>query len=108
MLKLMNSAMMPVPGVYRVQKISPEQAREILKKHNNTFESYIGYEDTARFMSQILGVDVPVNRAETVLTDGDEILVCKLRYRLKNPADKGNFTPSDDDYEWFWVKYRRV
>ena len=108
MLKLMNSAMMPVPGVYRIQKISPEQAREIVKKHHNIFESYVGYQDTAAYMSQVLGVDVPVNRAETVLADEDEILVCKLKYRVAKPSDKGKFTPSDEDYEWFWVKYRRV
>jgi hypothetical protein len=40
-----------------------------------------------------------------VLADGDEILVCKLRYRLKNPADKGKEV-SKDDFEWWHVIYR--
>ena len=105
MLKLMNSAMMPAPGVYVAKKITPEQAKEIIDRHNGIFESYIGYPDTARYMSQILGIDVPVNRGETVLADEDEILVCKLKYRVAKPSDKGKFTPSDEDYEWFWVKY---
>jgi hypothetical protein len=47
----------------------------------------------------------PLNRGETVLADGDEILVCKLRYRLKNPADKGKEV-SKDDFEWWHVIYR--
>jgi len=106
MVKLMNSAMMPVPGTYTARKISPEEAREIVKRYGEKVESFVGYPETARYMSIVLGVDVPVNRAETTLESGDEIIVCKLKYRLKNPAEKGNFVPSDDDYEWWHVMYR--
>lgn len=108
MLKLMNSAMMPVPGVYVAKKITPEQAREVIKKHNAVFESYVGYPDTARYMSQILGVDVPVNRAETTLADGDEILVCRLKYRVKDPAIKGAFVPAEDDFEWWHIVFHSI
>jgi hypothetical protein len=106
MLKLMNSAMMPVPGTYVARKITVDEARAIVQKFHGKFESYIGYPDTAKYMSEVLGVDVPVNRSETSLADRDEILVCKLRYRVKDPGAKGTFTPNADDYEWWHVIYR--
>lgn len=105
MLKLMNSAMMPVPGTYIAKRITPDEAKSILQKHER-FESYIGYPDTAKYMARILGVDVPVNRLQTTLEDGDEVLVCRLKYRVQNPNAKGSFTPSDDDYEWWYVQYK--
>lgn len=106
MLKLMNSAMMPQEGVYIAKKISVDDAREIFRRHCAVFESYIGYPETAQFLSEIFGVSVPVSRAETKLEDGDEIIVCKLKYRLSDPNQKGRIAPTRDDFEFWYVQYK--
>lgn len=105
MIVLMNSAMMPVPGTYRARKATVEEVRELLQKHNFTFRSYVGYPDTAAYMTRTLGVEVPVCRDQTTLEAGDIMVVCKLKYRLQNPSSKGTFVPSEEDYEWWIVEY---
>lgn len=68
------------------------------------FKSYIGYPQTAEYMSKVLGVNVEVNREEMQLKDGDMMLVCKLKYRVKDPTTKGQEV-SEDDFEWYLVSY---
>jgi hypothetical protein len=104
-VKLMNSAMMPEEGFYRCRSISPEEARWIIKQNNAQIESYIGYPETAQYMEKTLGVPVPVNRGNTRFDAGDIALICKLRYRVANPAEKGKQNIDTRDYEWFIVEY---
>lgn len=56
---------------------------------------------------QIAGVHVPVSRAETTLTDGDTVLVCRLNFRLVDPKRKAdrNYVPQRNDYEYCAVEY---
>lgn len=103
---LINATMMPNEGEYILRKISPKTAKRIVK--GQKIESYIGYSNTAKFMSKILEIPIPVNRQKVQLKDGDITLVCKLKYRVKNPNDKGKFTPSDDDYEWYLETYKKI
>ena len=96
---------MPNEGVYVLRKITPERAKEIVK--NKETISFIGYPDTARFIEKVLGVTVPINREKVVFQEGDVAIVCKLKYRVRNPKDKGRFTPEPDDYEWYLEKYSK-
>jgi len=100
---LLNSAMCPQEGTYRVSKITPEQARQIVQKAE-VVKSYIGYPQTAEYMSSVLGIQVEVNRGETRFEDGDIAVVCKLKYRVANPADKGS-TVDPDAFEWYVMFY---
>lgn len=108
-LLLMNSAVIVNDGVYEAKKITEEEAKSIVSEALHTkahMLSYVGYEQTALHMAKVLGVDVPLNRSETQYEDGDYILVCKLKYRLKNPNEKGQ--PVDpEDFEWMLVQYRK-
>lgn len=105
MIKLLNSAMMPQEGIYKAQKITPEQARRVFEHFSKSgWVSYVGYPQTAEYMSKVLGVEVPVNRAQATLDNDDIILVCKLKYRLSNPADKGAEVP-ENAFEWWVVEY---
>lgn len=61
------------------------------KDHTNHFypdcngpegiKSVVGHESTARILTELLGVDVPVNRSEFVQQPGQPALVFKLRTR---------------------------
>lgn len=109
-VKLMNSAMMPLAGIYNIQQISIEEFVSFLE---NEFESYIGYPDTARMVEKIFAsrrpgrqIEVPVSREQTALEDGDMMLIIRLRYRVANPGQKGKFTPGEDDFDFFKCDYR--
>lgn len=102
MLKLMNSAMMPTEGRYTLKRITEGAFAEILKTAES-FESSIGYQQTADYIEKISGVKVPVSRNPTTLADGDYMLIIKLAYRVADPATKGQ--PQPEDYEFFLASY---
>jgi hypothetical protein len=104
--KLMNSAMMPDEGTYTLKRCTKDEFVKLLQ--SNKFESFIGYPDTAAFISRISGVDIEVSRQQTAVNDGDILLIVRLKYRVADPAEKARFTPSDDDFEFFTCEYRRV
>jgi len=104
MIYLMNSAMMPQEGKYEMRRIGLMEFIEMVQ--NNPFKSYIGYPTTAAFIKKVTGREIPINREKTApLKRGDILLVCKLKYRLKDPRMKGKLEPGIQDFEFFEVKY---
>ena len=108
-IRLMNSAMMPVEGKYTLYQTTQDQFVNDLRfaAKNGKLESYIGYPDTALFIERISNVTIHVNREKTIVNDGDTLLICKLKYRVVDPNEKGKFTPTDDDYEFFICFYAK-
>lgn len=103
-LKLMDSLVITTPGVYTVKRIVAEDATRIVNRYEN-FESYIACQRIAEYMSKILGITVPVNKAEVQFENGDEILVCKFSSMVQNQSGNGNEVP-EDVFEWWVVGYR--
>jgi hypothetical protein len=67
-------------GVYIQQyKITVEEAKNLLKQG---FISAVGHESTAKFMSHILGMEIPVNRTAVWLKAGDRAVGFVLKTRL--------------------------
>jgi len=57
------------------QVISEDTAKFKLEA-NPDFESYVGHEDTAKILSQRLGVEIPARRTALTLDVDEELLVC--------------------------------
>jgi len=106
---LLNSSMMPSEGLYILRRVSREFFAELIADahRRGNLRSYIGYPETAQHIEQISGVPIPVNRAATQLPDQALIAVCKLKYRVSDPATKGRLQPGDEDYEYFVATYDR-
>lgn len=104
MLHLMNSAMMPTPGLtYRLRQIDEKEARKIFHKHKRYgWKSYIGYPNTAKVASEVLGTEVLISREQTFVEPGDVMLILKLRYRVTAPGQKalGKLGTSPEEFEW--------
>ena len=62
-----------------LQKISVEEAKQILSKD---FISAVGHEATAKLLTQLLGVEIPVNRIAIYLEPGDTGIHFFLKTRL--------------------------
>lgn len=103
MILLLNSAVMPVEGMYTLQRISETTFKKELQNAAATsnFKSYIGYPETARLIEQITSIVVEVSREQATLTPGDTMLIVKLRQRIVDPADKEPVQFSIDDFEFF-------
>ena len=79
MLYILNTSILPSFGTYRYRALSIDKARELVKKEK--FESAIGHEATAKILSGLLEVEVPVNRQAINMSEGDKAIVFKLLIR---------------------------
>lgn len=84
---ILNSAVITSPGIYQYVLITPEEAGMWIQ--NSVFESTIGYPETAIALTEILGIEIPVNRKQIKMQVGDEALVFRLTCRLDDPRAKG-------------------
>jgi len=74
-LYLLNSAVLTAFGTYSYSPLPPEEARRLV---SGGFTSAIGHPETARVASEILGVEVPVDRVEVHMEPGDRAIVVRL------------------------------
>ncbi len=64
-----------------VRVINADEAKEMIEKRG--FISAIGHQATADALSLLLGVKVPMNRAQVSLNPGDDAIVLSLNKRLQ-------------------------
>jgi len=85
MLYILNSATLPLKSgkeyLIKAKEITVEEARDLLK--NNNFVSAIGHESTAQALSNIFGINIPYNRIQIFLDDGDKLISIILKKRLE-------------------------
>ena len=88
---VMNSAMMPNDGTYVCKYVDSETFKKAFHKayeKSKSFESTIGYQETADLLTELLGVEVPMNRVNTALKSGDIMFVVRSTQRF-DPDKKG-------------------
>lgn len=105
---LLNSAVMPQEGFYTLKKVSPEEFKNKLIPLQHQIISYIGYVETARILSDLLGINIPVSRKPTHLEDKDLLFIARLKYRLEDPKLKGEYVPKPEDFEFFIGMYSSI
>ena len=65
--------MLPEGNVSLVKTdITPEEAKELLK---GEFQSAVGHADIARILSGMVGVEIPMNRINVALNQGDILVI---------------------------------
>jgi len=73
------SMLKQLPAVIKVEEISVGQVKELIK---SGFESVIGHESTAKILSQLLNIEVPVKRTMVSLDHETVLVVFQLLERL--------------------------
>ena len=86
--------------VVEFHKLTTEEARQIISQHS--FRSYIGHADLARIASDLLGVQLEVNREALVLKEDDRLLV--VQYRGPRLPEGTTQLPEGAQIE-FWLVY---
>ncbi len=77
---VLNAPILTSYGTFIYRKISVGKARNILSK--NEFISAVGHESTAKFLTQLLGINIPFSRIQIKMQKGDRAIVFKLLDRL--------------------------
>ena len=88
MYYVLNSPVITGPGTYRYDLVSAGEAAAWLKSRE--WSSTVGYEETAKVMSDLFGLAIPVNRVNIRMEPGDEALVFRLVKRLESALLKGH------------------
>lgn len=78
-LALLNTSIVTAYGTYEYQQISLSRAKALLV--NSEIDSAIGHQSTADLMSELLGIDVEVNKQQFQQSPGQLALVFKLNER---------------------------
>ncbi|MEM7820035.1 MAG: DUF1874 domain-containing protein [Candidatus Aenigmatarchaeota archaeon] len=102
MLYILNSAVITTPGKYSYRLIDREYAIDLLA--SNQWISTIGYESTAKAMSELVGMEIPLNRVTIRMKAGDIAIVFRIvlpegAERI-DPKDKGQLNKIIDKGWW--------
>lgn len=95
---LLNSAVITGPGTYTYRLATPDEAVTWLR--SGGWVSRIGYPATADHIKALSGIRPDLNREATAMQPGDEALVVRLKYRVKNPGKKSTYRPGLEDWEY--------
>ncbi|TCQ01983.1 YddF family protein [Serpentinicella alkaliphila] len=76
---LFNGVVATTNGIYEIEDVDVETAIELIKEKG--FVSAIGHEATALIMSEILGINIPMNRIQFKQEVGQDAIVLKLNVR---------------------------
>jgi len=84
MLYILNSSTLPLkPGkeyIIKAKEITIEEAKKILQ--SEPFVSAVGHEATAQALTNVFGINIPYNRVQIFLGDGDKLISIILKKRL--------------------------
>ncbi len=76
-----NGPIVTTDGLYRIHTISVDEASKLLK--NTRYISAIGHSSTAQIISEVLHVDIQMNRIQFKQKVGQKALIFKLNIRPK-------------------------
>jgi hypothetical protein len=78
-IALLNTSIATADGVYTLSTITLDQAKDLIK--NREILSAIGHNSTAQILSDLLGIDILVNRIQFEQQEEQTALVFKLQGR---------------------------
>ena len=79
---LLNAAVLTANGTFKLSSISLEDVKEMLTEEN--IMSAIGHNTTADIMTELIGINIPVNRIQASQESGQKAIIFKL---LKRPEE---------------------
>ena len=91
-------------SVLVVEQIDKQKALEILQRG---FTSVIGHQATADFLSKLLGINVPANRATITLDEETVLVVFQLMQRLPEGTVLSKKEIDEIPYKFYLVRARQ-
>jgi hypothetical protein len=89
-MTLLNTSILTNYGLFEYSPLEVEEARRLVKE--NEIQSAVGHKSTAAILSELLGIEVAVNRTEYSQEPGETALV----FKLKGRAPEGQILSSEE------------
>lgn len=103
-VKIINALVTPFDfdlvkfGIVKIERITVEEAKKLINDFG--FESYVGHEGTAIFLSKLLGFEIPYNRQPFRLEPRDIVIHLFLKER---PQYGKELTPEEIEKIGYWL-----
>jgi hypothetical protein len=81
-LYILNTPILTSYGKYNFREARLVEVRYLLHLSRGRFISAVGHDATAKFMSDVTGFDIPVNRVPVEMKPGDRAIVFRVLTRL--------------------------
>jgi hypothetical protein len=79
-IAILNTSILTAYGMYCYRPLSLSDVRALVAHHD--ILSAVGHASTAQILTELLGVDVPMNRIQFVQEVGQQAIVFKLKGRM--------------------------
>lgn len=103
-LVILGSTLVTNSGRYELAEITLEEAKRMLEQSQRCYQSYVGHDSTARYLTELTGFSIPVHRKRCQLRQGQEALCFKLSNRLANNQFISFEELKQVDYQLFRLK----
>lgn len=80
-MKLVNFAIMPNPGNYKLSELTKEEFTKIIKK--NDIESFVAFKITASIIEELTGKKIEVNKKRCYFDKAEKYLIVILKEKEK-------------------------
>ena len=77
---ILNCAICTEPGKYSFETTSLDEVKKLLQE--NEFVSAIGHKSTAEVLTELIGIDIPMNRIQFSQKPGQTAIVFRLLGRV--------------------------
>lgn len=83
-LAILNTTILTADGEFSLKTITLDDAKKLVNE--NEILSAVGHESTAQVLTELLGVEIPLNRIQFIQESGQQALCFKLSGRPREGA----------------------
>ncbi|HRC81174.1 MAG TPA: DUF1874 domain-containing protein [Sedimentibacter sp.] len=105
-LTLLNCAILTTEGNFSLKKTSIEDVKSLIE--DVEIQSAIGHQSTAEILSELLGIDIPVNIIQYEQKTGDTAIVFKLRSKTLEGKILTREEIEEIGYEFYFLEKREI
>lgn len=103
---LLNCAILTTEGNFSLKKTSIEDVKSLIE--DVEIQSAIGHQSTAEILSELLGIDIPVNIIQYEQKTGDTAIVFKLRSKTLEGKILTREEIEEIGYEFYFLEKREI